>query len=258
VHDGKPWTLKPMKDDQIKSDVMLVVRKQKLHKSKPQPRLGKLQHEEHDARSISIESVSTEPVDGNPLVLVGDTPIEVKPLIAERKDITTCSPVCVDNGVQTDDHCADRVSHVSVHMATQVEDCSFVRTYVRHFVGALMCMHTCKDGRVRQLCGPGITPSLQGHTKKVHVQQQRAPSRVEKKVVVPKSMLMWLQNVVSNAMASQASQEGGCGEVGRQDLKMATKHDAVVDITRPFRADPLVLRTMLFKGGTMLRIMRTP
>jgi hypothetical protein len=27
VHDGKQWILKPMKDDQIKSDVVLVVRK---------------------------------------------------------------------------------------------------------------------------------------------------------------------------------------------------------------------------------------
>jgi hypothetical protein len=43
VHDGKQRTLKPMRDDQIKSDVVLVVRKEKLHKAKPQPRLVKLQ-----------------------------------------------------------------------------------------------------------------------------------------------------------------------------------------------------------------------
>jgi hypothetical protein len=60
-------------------------------------------------------------------------------------------------------------------MAQRVEDCSFVRTPVRHFVGAAVCMHKCKDGSVRQLCGLGIAPILQGHTKKVHVQQQRAP-----------------------------------------------------------------------------------
>jgi hypothetical protein len=35
VHDDKEWTLKPLKDDQIKSDVVLVVYKEKLHKAKP-------------------------------------------------------------------------------------------------------------------------------------------------------------------------------------------------------------------------------
>jgi hypothetical protein len=46
MHDGKQQTLKPMRDDQIKSDVVLVVLKEKLHKAKPQPRLAKVQHEE--------------------------------------------------------------------------------------------------------------------------------------------------------------------------------------------------------------------
>jgi hypothetical protein len=50
-------------------------------------------------------------------------------------------------------------------------------------------------------------------------------------------------------MSSHASQEGGGGVVGRQDLKMATKRDAVVDITPPFSNRPsLALRTMLFEG----------
>jgi hypothetical protein len=40
VHDGKQRTLKPMRDDQIKSDVVLVVRKEKLHTAKPQPGLA--------------------------------------------------------------------------------------------------------------------------------------------------------------------------------------------------------------------------
>jgi hypothetical protein len=35
VHDGKQRTLKPMQDDQIKSDVELVVHKEKLRKAKP-------------------------------------------------------------------------------------------------------------------------------------------------------------------------------------------------------------------------------
>jgi hypothetical protein len=38
-----------MTDVQIKSDVVLVVREENMHKSKPQPRLAKLHHEEHDA-----------------------------------------------------------------------------------------------------------------------------------------------------------------------------------------------------------------
>jgi hypothetical protein len=35
MHDGKQRTLKPMRDDQINSDVVLVVRKENLHKAKP-------------------------------------------------------------------------------------------------------------------------------------------------------------------------------------------------------------------------------
>jgi hypothetical protein len=247
LHDGIHRTLKPLKDDQIKSDVVLVVHKENLHKAKPQPRLAKLQRQEHDARSVSVDIVSAMPIDDKPVVLLGDKPVEVKPLLVEKKDILACGtlPVCVDKGVQTDASCADRVS---VQMAKRVEDRSFVRTPLRHFVGAAVCMHKGKDGHVRQLCGPGIAPILQDHTKKVHVQQQRAPSRVEKKkVVAPKSRLMWHQKVVPNVMSSQASQEGSGGVVGRQDLKMAHKCDDV-DIAPPFRIDPLVLRTALFEG----------
>jgi hypothetical protein len=57
LHDGKQRTLKPMRDDQIKSDVVLVVRKDKLHKAKPQSGLAKVQHEEHDAKSVSGDIV---------------------------------------------------------------------------------------------------------------------------------------------------------------------------------------------------------
>jgi hypothetical protein len=46
MHDGKQQNLKPMSDDQIKSDVVLVVHKEKLHKAKPQPGLAKVQQEE--------------------------------------------------------------------------------------------------------------------------------------------------------------------------------------------------------------------
>jgi hypothetical protein len=85
MHDGKQWTLKPMRDDQIKSDVMLVVRKEKLHKAKPQPGLAKVQDEEHDAKSVSGDIISATPVDDKPVVLVSDKPVEVKPLIDERE-----------------------------------------------------------------------------------------------------------------------------------------------------------------------------
>ena len=52
MHGGK---LKPMQDDQIRSDVELVVCKEKLQKAKPQQRLAKLQHEEHDTQSNSVD-----------------------------------------------------------------------------------------------------------------------------------------------------------------------------------------------------------
>jgi hypothetical protein len=110
VHDGKQQTLKPMQDDQIKSDIELVVHKEKLRKAKPKTGLAMLQLEEHDARSINIEIVSTMHVDDKPVVLVGDKTVEVKPLLDERRNIAACSIVCVDKGVQTDAPCADRVS----------------------------------------------------------------------------------------------------------------------------------------------------
>jgi hypothetical protein len=122
VHDGKQWTLKHMQDDQIKSDVELVVYKDKLRKAKQKSGLATLQHEEHDAWSISVAIVLAIPVDDKPVVLVSDKPVEVKPLIDEKKDI----PVCVDTGVQTDDSCADPVP---VHMVSRVYD-------RRHYVSA--------------------------------------------------------------------------------------------------------------------------
>jgi hypothetical protein len=141
VHDGKQQTLKPRQNDQIKSDVELVVRKEKLHKAKPQPGLAKVQHEEHDAKSIGGDIVS------------------VKPHIDEGKDRSACVPcvpllVHVDMGVQTNDGDAD---HVSVHMVPRVVSNSFVRTPQKCFVGAAIRVHKGKDGHVRQLCGPGIT-----------------------------------------------------------------------------------------------------
>jgi hypothetical protein len=110
------------------------------------------------------------PVDDKPVVLVGDKPVEVKPLLDERKNIAACSIVCVNKGVQTDAPCVD---HVSVQMPQRVEDHSFVRTPVRRFVGAAVCMHIGNDGRVRQLCGPGITHVLPSRVKQVHVQQRK-------------------------------------------------------------------------------------
>jgi hypothetical protein len=113
-------------------------------------------------------------------------------------------------------------------------------------------VHTGKDGRVRQLCGLGIT-TLQGHAKKVHVQLQRAPSRVEKKKVVTlKCKLMWQRKEASSVVSSQAGQAGGCGVVGKQDLKTANMCGAIVYIPPPFRADPHALGTTLFEGGGMI------
>jgi hypothetical protein len=150
VHDGKQRTLKPMRDDQIKSDVVLVVRKEKLHKAKPQPGLATVQHEEHDAKSVVRDIVSAKPVDDKP-VLVSDKPVEVKPHIDEGKDMSTCVPcvpllVRVDMGVQTDDVGADRVP---VHTVPRVVNHSFVRTPRRRFVGVAVRVHKGKDGRVR-------------------------------------------------------------------------------------------------------------
>ena len=145
MHDGKQQILKPMKDDQIKSDVELVIHKEKLHKAEPKQRLVKLQQVEHDARSVGTEIDSTMHVDDKP-VLVGDKLVEDKPLIDERKDIAACVPVRVDMGVQTDDGGADRVP---VHMVPRVVSHSFVRTPRKHFVGAAVSVHKGKDGRVR-------------------------------------------------------------------------------------------------------------
>jgi hypothetical protein len=98
-----------MQDDQIKSDVELVAHKEKLLKAKPISGLATPQPKEHDARSVSVASVSAMPVDDKLVVLVSDKPIDVKPLIDENKDI----PFCVNIGVQTDDSCVDPVL---VHM----------------------------------------------------------------------------------------------------------------------------------------------
>jgi hypothetical protein len=177
-----------MRDDQIKSDVVLVVRKEKLHKAKPQPGLAKVQHEEHDAKSIDDDNISAKPVDDKPVVLVSDKPVEVKPHIAEGKDMSPCIPcvplpIRVDMGVQTDDGGADRVP---VHTVPRVVSHSFIRTPRRRFVGAAVRVHIGKDGHVRQLCGPGIT-TLQGRAKQVHVQQCKVPARrAKKKVEAPK------------------------------------------------------------------------
>jgi hypothetical protein len=253
VHDGEQRTLKPLRDDQIKSDVVLVVRKEKLHKSKRQSGLAKVHHEEHDAKSISGDIVSAKPVDDKPVVLVSDKPVEVKPHIDEGKDMSACVPcvplpVRVDMGVQTNDGDAD---HVPVHMVPRVVSHIFVRTPRKCFVGAAIRVHEGKDGQVCQLCGLGIT-TLQSRAQKAHVQPQRAPSRVEKKnVVMPKYKFIWRRKEVQppRAVSSRAGQEGGCGEEGKQDLNTANMRGAIVDILPPFRADPHALGTTLFEGG---------
>jgi hypothetical protein len=208
VHDGKQRTLKPLQDDQIKSDVELVVHKEKLHKAKPQPGLAKVQHEEHDAKSVVRDIVSAKPVD--------DKPVEVKPHIDEGKDMSACVPcvplpVRVDMGVQTNDGDADRVP---VHMVPRVVSHSFARTPRKCFVGAAVRVHKAKDGRVRQLCGPGIT-TLQGRAKQVHVQQCKVPTRIEKKKVeAPKYKFIWRPSTRRSGGSRSSSRhptgEGNC------------------------------------------------
>jgi hypothetical protein len=227
-----------MRDDQIKFDVVLVVHKEKLYKAKTQPGLAKVQHEEHDANSINGDIVSAKPVDDKPVVLVSDKPVEVKPHIDERTDMSACIPcvplpVRVDMGVQTDDGGADCVL---VHTVPRVVSHSFVRTPRRRFVGAAVHVYIGKDGRVCQLCGLGIT-TLQGRAKQVHVQQRKVPARIEKKKVeAPKYNFIWRTKEVQppRAVSSRAGQEGGCGEEGKQDLKTAKVHGAIVDIPPPF------------------------
>jgi hypothetical protein len=155
-----------MRDDQIKSDVVLLVHKERFHKAKPQPGLAKVQHEEHDAKSVGGEIVSAKPIDDKLVVLVSDKPVEVKSLTDEGKDMSTFVsfvplPVRVDMGVQTDDGGTDCIP---VHMVLRVVSHSFARTPRKHFVGAAVRVHRGKDGRVCQLCGPGIT-TLSGRAK---------------------------------------------------------------------------------------------
>lgn len=249
MHGGKQRTLKPMGDDYIKSDVELVVRKEKLHKPK-------VQHEVHDVPSIDVGDVSAMPVDDKP-VFVGDKPDEATLFV--DVDVTACAtvPVCVDASIQTDTVCADGVS---VHMAQmrvggvggeRVSGDSGQRHYrARSTVvqfSATPRMHRGKDGRVRHLCGPGITHLVQGH-----VQRYRGPSKPRKrKVLVSKSKLMWRRKEAPSAVSSQAGREGGCGVEGKQDLRTARTCD--VHITSPFPEDPHTLGTTLFEGGRMIR-----
>jgi hypothetical protein len=93
---------------------VLVVRKEKLHKAKPQPGLAKVQHEEHDAKSVGGDIVSAKPVDDKPVLLVSGKPVEVKTHIDDGNDMSACVPcvplpVRVDMGVQTNDGGVDRV-----------------------------------------------------------------------------------------------------------------------------------------------------
>jgi hypothetical protein len=194
VHDGKQCTLKPMQDDQIKSDVELVVYKEKLRNAKPKSRLATPQREEHDAKSIGSDIVSAKPIDDKLVILVSDKPVEVQPHIDNGKDMSACFPCVpllfrVDMGVQTNDGGADRVL---VHMVPRVVSHSFMRTPQKCFVGAAIRVHKGKDGHVRQLCGPGITDFLSGRAKQVHVQQRKFPAMIDKKkVVTPKYKIIW-------------------------------------------------------------------
>uniref|UniRef100_A0ACD5VA56 Uncharacterized protein n=1 Tax=Avena sativa TaxID=4498 RepID=A0ACD5VA56_AVESA len=151
----------PLEDDHIKSDVELVVHKEKVCKAKPKSALAKVQDGEHDAQCNNVDIAPVMPVDDKTMELVSDKPVEVHPLIAERKDVAACvqKVVCVDTGVQTDDSCAP---DVPVHVVQR-----------------------------------GITHLMPSHAKKVHVQQPRVPTRVEKKkTITPRSKLVWRRKEV--------------------------------------------------------------
>ena len=163
------------------------------------------------------------------------------------------SPICVDASIQTDDVCADGVS---VHMAQmrvggvggeRVSGDSGQRHYRARSTAvqfsATPRMHRGKDGRVRHLCGPGITHLVQGH-----VQRHKGPSKPrKKKELAPKSKFIWRRKEAPSAVSSQAGREGGCGVEGKQDLKTArTCH---VHITSPFPEDPHALGTTLLEEG---------
>ena len=60
---------------------------------------------------------------------------------------------------------------------------------------------------------------------------------------------VWRKEEAHTTVPSRAGQEGGCGEVGRQDLKTEKTRDAFVDITPSFPADPQALGTTLLEGG---------
>jgi hypothetical protein len=144
-------------------------------------------------RKASVVILFQRSLDDKPVVLVSDKPVEDKLHIDEGKYMSTCVPcvplpVRVDVGVQTDDSGADRVP---VHMVPRVVSHSFVRAPQKCFVGAAVRMHKGKDGRVRQLCGLGIT-TVQVRAKQVHVQQCKVPARIEKKKVeAPKYKFIW-------------------------------------------------------------------
>jgi hypothetical protein len=168
-------------------------------------------------KSVSGDIVLAKPVDDKPVVLVSDKRVKVKPLIDAGKDACVpCVPlpVRVDMGVQTDD---SGVDCVPLHMVPRVVSHSFVRTPRKHFVGTVVRVHKGNDGRVRQLCGPGIT-TLPGRAKQIHVQQRKVPARIEKKKVeVPKYKFIWQRKEVQppRVVSRRAGQEGGCGEEGK-------------------------------------------
>ena len=137
-----------------------------------------------------------------------------------------------------------------MHVVPRTDKRNFVNTPVRRFVGAEVRMHTGRDGRVRQLCGAGITHILQRRAKQFHVQQRTVPARVPKKPkVAPMPRRVWRRKEAHTTVPSRPGQEGGCGVEGKRDLKMAKTRDAFVDITPPFPADPHALGTMLLEGG---------
>jgi hypothetical protein len=69
-------------------------------------------------------------------------------------------------------------------------------------------------------------------------------------MLAPKFKLIWRRKEAPSAVSSQAGRDGGCGVVGRQDLRMARTCD--LHITSPFPEDPHALGTTLLEEGRMI------
>lgn len=241
THAGKKRTLKPMADDKIQSDVILVVRKEKVHKTTSRSRAISLQEGENDVGRITNNDILSIPV--------VDKPVDGKPLNEEKKDdaVYATFSTCIDKGIQTDDVHDEPTDRVSFQKKARVVD-------DRRNEAKIVRWNKGKDGRIRMVCGPDIALVSQDYKKKVdrkfmkfkEARQGRTRFVWWKKEAAPKFKLIWRRKEAPSTAASQASRKQGCGVAGRQDLK---KSGDVADRTPHAEEDLAALRTTPFQGG---------